>query len=243
MIGLGMYPPSAEFFAFYAEILCLKDKLSICDLCNYWWTNFLECGHRPVGQTEVPGQPWILPVVCSNICMALKQPKPIFVVKGQIPSNVKVTSTQVQEVFRWEQYSGPFGVLRPSSIKRGTTAGQWKEKMKDVCMFKEVILYFLGVLWMICKRMCCPVSVRVVGLIDWQWWMQWHTGHSRKWGAGSVLQGGVRGRGVLGASLGGGGVSYLIFVILFTQPQFEAWKFYTWKCKNSWQKLPRDKTA
>ena len=168
MIGLGMYPPSAEFFAFYAEILCLKDKLSICDLCNYWWTNFLECGHRPIGQTEVPRQPWILPVVCSNICMAWRRKKHFFVVKEQIPSNVKVTSTQVQEVFRWEQYSGPFGVLRPSSIKRGTTAGQWKEKMKDVCMFKEVILYFLGVLWMICKRMCCPVSVRVVGLIDWQ---------------------------------------------------------------------------
>ena len=37
--------------------------------------------------------------------------------------------------------------------------------------------------------------------------------------------------------------TYLIFVIFFTQPQFETWKFYTWKCVNSRQKLPRDKTA
>ena len=36
---------------------------------------------------------------------------------------------------------------------------------------------------------------------------------------------------------------YLIFVTLFTQPQFEALKFYTWKCVNLRQKLSRDKTA
>ena len=36
---------------------------------------------------------------------------------------------------------------------------------------------------------------------------------------------------------------YLIFVIFFTQPQFATWKFYTWKCVNLAQKLPRDKTA
>ena len=29
----------------------------------------------------------------------------------------------------------------------------------------------------------------------------------------------------------------------FTLPHFEAWKFYTQKCVNSRQKLPRDKTA
>ena len=39
------------------------------------------------------------------------------------------------------------------------------------------------------------------------------------------------------------GDAYLIFVIFFTQPQFEAWQFYTWKCVKSRQKLPRDKTA
>ena len=37
--------------------------------------------------------------------------------------------------------------------------------------------------------------------------------------------------------------TYLIFVIFFTQPQFDAWKFYTWKCVNLRQKLPNDKTA
>ena len=37
--------------------------------------------------------------------------------------------------------------------------------------------------------------------------------------------------------------TYLIFVLFFTQPQFKAWKFYTWNCVNSRQKLPRDKTA
>ena len=37
--------------------------------------------------------------------------------------------------------------------------------------------------------------------------------------------------------------AYLIFVIFFTLPHFEAWKFYTQKCVNSRQKLPRDKTA
>ena len=36
---------------------------------------------------------------------------------------------------------------------------------------------------------------------------------------------------------------YLIFVLFFTQPQFEAQKFYTWKCVNSRQKVSRDKTA
>ena len=36
---------------------------------------------------------------------------------------------------------------------------------------------------------------------------------------------------------------YLIFVISFTLANFEAWKFYTQKCVNSRQKLPRDKTA
>ena len=36
---------------------------------------------------------------------------------------------------------------------------------------------------------------------------------------------------------------YFIFVTFFTQPQFEAGKFYTWKCVNSRQKLPHDKTA
>ena len=36
-------------------------------------------------------------------------------------------------------------------------------------------------------------------------------------------------------------LAYFIFVTFFTQPQFEAWKFYTWKCVNprqnnaSWQ--------
>ena len=40
-----------------------------------------------------------------------------------------------------------------------------------------------------------------------------------------------------------GSPSYLIFVIFFTQPQFEALKFYTWKYVNSRQKLPREKTA
>ena len=37
--------------------------------------------------------------------------------------------------------------------------------------------------------------------------------------------------------------SYFIFVTFFTQPQFDAWKFYTWKCVNARQKLPHDKTA
>ena len=37
--------------------------------------------------------------------------------------------------------------------------------------------------------------------------------------------------------------SYLIFVIFFTLTYFEAWKFYTQKCVNSRQKLPRNKTA
>ena len=36
---------------------------------------------------------------------------------------------------------------------------------------------------------------------------------------------------------------YLIFVMFFTQPKFEAWKFYTWRCVNLQQKFPRDKTA
>ena len=37
--------------------------------------------------------------------------------------------------------------------------------------------------------------------------------------------------------------TYFIFVTFFTQPQFESWKFYTWKCVNPRQKLRRDKTA
>ena len=37
--------------------------------------------------------------------------------------------------------------------------------------------------------------------------------------------------------------SYLIFVIFFTQPQFEVLKSDTWKCIYLQQKLPRDKTA
>ena len=37
--------------------------------------------------------------------------------------------------------------------------------------------------------------------------------------------------------------SYFIFVTFFTQPQFEAWKFYTWKRVNARQKLSHDKTA
>ena len=36
---------------------------------------------------------------------------------------------------------------------------------------------------------------------------------------------------------------YLIFVILFTLTYFEVWKFYTQKCVNLLQKLPRDKIA
>ena len=36
---------------------------------------------------------------------------------------------------------------------------------------------------------------------------------------------------------------YFILVTFFTQPQFEAWKFYTWKCVNAREKLPHDKTA
>ena len=36
---------------------------------------------------------------------------------------------------------------------------------------------------------------------------------------------------------------YLIFVIFSTLAYFEAWEFYTQKCVNSRQKLPRDKTA
>ena len=38
-------------------------------------------------------------------------------------------------------------------------------------------------------------------------------------------------------------LSYLIFVIFFTLAYFRAWKFYTQKCVNSRQNLPRDKTA
>ena len=34
-------------------------------------TVFLECGTGPPGQTEVPRQPWILPVVRSNIIIRL----------------------------------------------------------------------------------------------------------------------------------------------------------------------------
>ena len=34
--------------------------------------------------------------------------------------------------------------------------------------------------------------------------------------------------------------AYLIFVIFFTLANFEAWKFYTQKCVNLQQKLPRD---
>ena len=37
--------------------------------------------------------------------------------------------------------------------------------------------------------------------------------------------------------------TYFIFVNFFTQPQFEPWKFYTWKCVNARQKLPHDKTV
>ena len=37
--------------------------------------------------------------------------------------------------------------------------------------------------------------------------------------------------------------TYLIFVIFFTLTYFEAWKFYTQKCVNLRQKLPRDKIA
>ena len=37
------------------------------------------------------------------------------------------------------------------------------------------------------------------------------------------------------------GYAYLIFVNFLTQPQFELWKSYTWKCVNLQQKLPRDK--
>ena len=37
--------------------------------------------------------------------------------------------------------------------------------------------------------------------------------------------------------------SYFIFVTFFTQPQFEAWKFYTWKCVILQEKLPHNKTA
>ena len=36
--------------------------------------------------------------------------------------------------------------------------------------------------------------------------------------------------------------TYLIFIIYFTQPQFEAKKFYTWKHVNLRQKSSRDKT-
>ena len=38
-------------------------------------------------------------------------------------------------------------------------------------------------------------------------------------------------------------VTYLKFVIFFTQPQFEAKKFYTWKTINWQQKLSRDETV
>ena len=37
--------------------------------------------------------------------------------------------------------------------------------------------------------------------------------------------------------------TYFIFVNFFTQPQFEAWEFYTWKRVNARQKLSHDKTA
>ena len=37
--------------------------------------------------------------------------------------------------------------------------------------------------------------------------------------------------------------AYLIFVIFFTLTYFEAWKFYTQKCVNLRQKLPRDEIA
>ena len=40
-----------------------------------------------------------------------------------------------------------------------------------------------------------------------------------------------------------GPLPYLIFVIFFTLAYFRAWKFYTQKCVNSQQNLPRDKTA
>ena len=37
--------------------------------------------------------------------------------------------------------------------------------------------------------------------------------------------------------------TYLIFVIFFTQPQFEARIFYTWKCVNSQQQFTHNRTA
>ena len=92
-------------------------------------------------------------------------------------------------------------------------------------------------IWQICSSLrwmwtyiyTCGLPASAVAIIS-----GW--GGLEMWGTGA-LTGSPRGRRTHKV------VTYLIFVIFFTQPQFATWKFYTWKCVNLVQKLPRDKTA
>ena len=118
-------------------------------------------------------------------------------------------------------------------IRNQTTGGRDQERTKSergLMLFRTIELFtwafwFLKIMFQCCPIICVLVHLHVMGVPIL------HMVQSKRHSDVNRLR------------MVPNMYPYLIFVIFFTQPQFEAWKFYTWKCVNSRQKLPHDKTA
>ena len=148
--------------------------------------------------------------------------------------------TVVDEIFvLWETFSDPYFPIPPSSVEFSPALSVSKTlqtlqlqiwKSKSLNLNSEYIWH-----WLACSKWKFEFTFSYIAHV--------HTAPplrpcDRCWKKCGAMQCSILIPPFLNTN-----TAYLIFVIIFTRPQFEVWIFYTWMCVNLQQKLPRDKTA